>query len=178
MNSSSAHLEIISSHTKIKTCHLSMFFRPSQTNNCTFMILTVTIFPARVKKLSPNQNPTTTYLIMEHRLQNNPAQCTHCRQQSSHVLRSQKAQITRKPHFERRQLWHLKVSSTGKVLFWTAWAFLSRSEPSFINSRVLAASKGIIVSRNSAKLTSFENTYRKCCPYCSPFRSEKHWCRS
>ena len=103
-------------------------------------------------EITPKQKPTTTYLIMEHKLQNIPAQCRHCRQQSSHVLRSQNAQITRSPHLEWRQLWHLKVSSACNVLFWTAWVFLSRSEPSFINSRVLAARKGVTVTRKKSFL--------------------------
>lgn len=114
------------------------------------------IFRARDKRLTPNQKPTTTYLTIEHKLQNIPVQCTHCRLQPSHVFRSQKTQVTRNPHLDWRQLWHLKVSSTCKVLFWTAWAFLSRSEPSFINSRVLAAREGMIVSRNSGYNPSFK----------------------
>ena len=141
------------------------------------------VYLARGKRLT--SKPTLTYLTIEHKLQNVPEQCAHRRLQSSHVLRSQNMHVTRKPHLEWRQLWHLKVSAICKLLFCAVCSFLSRRDPSCISSRVLAAriqEKTIKINKLSSWITSafFQtkgvnaDTYRKHCPYCLPFRSEKH----
>lgn len=65
----------------------------------------------------------STYLAIEHKLQKIPAQCAHCRLHSVQECLSQKMHITRTPHLDCIQLWHLKASSVCKLWFWFAWDF-------------------------------------------------------
>lgn len=80
----------------------------------------------------------STYLAIEHKLQKIPAQCAHCRLHSVQECLSQKMHITRTPHLDCIQLWHLKASSVCTLWFWFAWDFWRRRAPWCISSWVLA----------------------------------------